>query len=161
MGWAGSEPRPEDLGLWQMQEGRIFQKEGTALEGMNSRLGFLVNGAHEKLRGWCLGFEAHRLGVGEDGGAVKPGGHRLRRGGSGLHSERNRPALEGGTETEPCLAFRITGGRVEGGLGGTRWQKGTHETWREWPGSGGGAGGRRWSRGGIRRATWGRPRSGV
>ena len=62
MGWAGSEPRPEDLGLWQMQEGRIFQKEGTALEGMNSRLGFVVNGAREKLRGWCLGFEAHRLG---------------------------------------------------------------------------------------------------
>ena len=139
MGWVGSEPRPEDLGIWQMQEGRIFQKEGTALEGMNSWLGFMVNGVRETLRGWCLGFEARRLGGGEDGGAVKPGGRRLRRGGSGLHPELNRPALEGGTETEPRLAFRITGGRVEGRLGGTRWQKGTHETWRERPGSGGGA----------------------
>ena len=78
MGWVGSEPRPEDLGIWQMQEGRIFQKEGTALEGMNSWLGFMVNGVRETLRGWCLGFEARRLGGGEDGGAVKPGGRRLR-----------------------------------------------------------------------------------
>lgn len=52
MGWVVSEPCPEDLGIWQMQEGRIFQKEGTALEGMNSQSGFMVNGAGEKLRGW-------------------------------------------------------------------------------------------------------------
>ena len=30
-GWVVSEPCPEDLGIWQMQEGRTFQKEGTAL----------------------------------------------------------------------------------------------------------------------------------
>lgn len=37
---------------------------------------------------------------------------------SALHPERDRPALEGGAETEPCLAFTVTGGRAESGLGG-------------------------------------------